>query len=422
MVLQSLSLQARKGQTAPGHAVIRNSGSLDVLVSPSGQPEWLKFRQSIGANQVLRAGESIDLDFDVRTNSLKAQTTESGFLSFHVRDDSYPDCFIDQEATLKVTIHVYMPYSLYVTILAVLLFSAAMFCAYLERRKKAADSLWIVKKSELTYDDPPEVLGRGTFGLVVSAEYRGTKVVCFFFSSYCNNLSQLDRFNNNNQAVKRVIPPEVPKESKRRSIFDYDDDDGSDFGEDEESARPRVTFAMGESSFLNFPRRRSSMMSATSSNNRPVSRRRGSMASEGSDRRLLRGIASGSIRAEPKYGSMNSYGGSEPQLHSYLHGSFVEEMRVLSRLRHPSIITFMGALVAQNEDPLLVMEMMPRGSIYDLIHNSTMIFEGDIILSILRDVSQGMRFLHSASPQIVHGDLKCANVLVGKRQWNAISS
>lgn len=180
VVLQSLSLEARKGQTALGHAVIRNSGSLDVLVSPSAQPEWLEFRQSISANQVLRAGESIDLDFDVRTSSLKVQTTESGFLSFHLRDDSYPDCFIDQKATLKVTIHVHMPYSFYVVIFAVLLFSASMFHAYLRRRQKEADSLWIVKKSELTYDDPPEVLGRGTFGLVVSAEYRGTKVVCCF--------------------------------------------------------------------------------------------------------------------------------------------------------------------------------------------------------------------------------------------------
>lgn len=226
--------------------------------------------------------------------------------------------------------------------------------------------------------------------------------------------------------MKRVIPPEVPKESKRhaiiQSIFDYDDNDGSAFGEDEESAGPLVTFEKGESSFLNFSRRRSSIssiMSETSSNNGPMSRRRGSMTSEGSDRRLLRGIAS--IKAGQKYGSVNSHGGSKPQLHSYLHGSFVEEMRVLSRLRHPSIITFMGALVAQNEDPLLVMEMMPRGSLYDLIHNSTMIFEGDIILSILRDVSQGMRFLHSASPQIIHGDLKCANVLVGERHWDAIS-
>ena len=59
---------------------------------------------------------------------------------------------------------------------------------------------------------------------------------------------------------------------------------------------------------------------------------------------------------------------------------------------------------------------MDHGSLYDLLHNVTMSFEGEIILSILRDVSQGMRFLHAATPQIVvHGDLKSANVLVDNK-------
>ena len=58
---------------------------------------------------------------------------------------------------------------------------------------------------------------------------------------------------------------------------------------------------------------------------------------------------------------------------------------------------------------------MDHGSLYDLLHNVTMTFEGETILSILRDISQGMRFLHSASPQIIHGDLKSANCLVDNR-------
>jgi serine/threonine protein kinase len=78
----------------------------------------------------------------------------------------------------------------------------------------------------------------------------------------------------------------------------------------------------------------------------------------------------------------------------------------------------MGAMIERNEDPLLVMELMDCGSLYDLLHNTTMIFEGDTILSILRDVSQGLRFLHSANPQIFHGG-KVSNAL---RQILSISS
>ena len=48
--------------------------------------------------------------------------------------------------------------------------------------------LWAVKTSELKFEDPPVVIGRGTFGLVLLANYRGTQV-----------------------AVKRVIPPRISK-------------------------------------------------------------------------------------------------------------------------------------------------------------------------------------------------------------------
>jgi serine/threonine protein kinase len=39
-------------------------------------------------------------------------------------------------------------------------------------------------------------------------------------------------------------------------------------------------------------------------------------------------------------------------------------------------------------------------------------FEGDVILSVLRDVSQGILFLHKMEPSLVHGDLKSHNVLI----------
>lgn len=55
---------------------------------------------------------------------------------------------------------------------------------------------------------------------------------------------------------------------------------------------------------------------------------------------------------------------------------------------------------------------MEHGSLYDLLHNDTMIIEGESILPILRDIAQGVRFLHAANPQVIHGDLKAQNILV----------
>lgn len=60
-------------------------------------------------------------------------------------------------------------------------------------------------------------------------------------------------------------------------------------------------------------------------------------------------------------------------------------------------------------------QYMEHGSLYDLLHNETMAIEPEIILPILKDMSQGVRFLHSADPQVIHGDLKAANILVDSR-------
>ena len=74
-----------------------------------------------------------------------------------------------------------------------------------------------------------------------------------------------------------------------------------------------------------------------------------------------------------------------------------------------------GAVIGKGEEPMLIMEYMEHGSLYDLLHNETMVIEGELLLPIMRDVSQGVRFLHSANPQVIHGDLKAANILVDSK-------
>lgn len=57
----------------------------------------------------------------------------------------------------------------------------------------------------------------------------------------------------------------------------------------------------------------------------------------------------------------------------------------------------------------------PPGSLYDLLHNETLAIDAEWVLPILRDITQGLRFLHAARPCIVHGDLKAQNVLVDSK-------
>jgi serine/threonine protein kinase len=57
---------------------------------------------------------------------------------------------------------------------------------------------------------------------------------------------------------------------------------------------------------------------------------------------------------------------------------------------------------------MLIMEYMDHGSLYDILHNETMAIDGELLLPILCDIAQGVRFLHAAQPQVIHGDLKAA--------------
>lgn len=61
------------------------------------------------------------------------------------------------------------------------------------------------------------------------------------------------------------------------------------------------------------------------------------------------------------------------------------------------------------------MEYMEHGSLYDLLHNETMVLEGSQALLMMRDVSQGLRFLHCFEPPIIHCDMKAANILVDSK-------
>ena len=103
--------------------------------------------------------------------------------------------------------------------------------------------------------------------------------------------------------------------------------------------------------------------------------------------------------------------GADHMIHKYY-----DECRLLSDLRHPNIVQFLGIcfLEAQPGSPLnlpvLVMERLQE-SLDDLLENTP-----DIPLakkcSILQDVARGLLYLHSRSPAIIHRDLTARNVLL----------
>lgn len=134
-----------------------------------------------------------------------------------------------------------------------------------------------------------------------------------------------------------------------------------------------------------------------------------------SARSSLMSAGSSSLKKEPNLFSRALGYFHRKDEYSKLKSDFIIEMRQLSKLRHPCITTVMGAVIDRGEEPMLVMEFMQLGSLYDLLHNESMAIEGEIILPILKDVVQGLRFLHAYDPPVIHGDLKAQNILVDSK-------
>ncbi|KAL6628907.1 hypothetical protein ACP70R_028672 [Stipagrostis hirtigluma subsp. patula] len=91
------------------------------------------------------------------------------------------------------------------------------------------------------------------------------------------------------------------------------------------------------------------------------------------------------------------------------------EVRIMSRLRHPNVVLFLG-YVTQPPNLSILTEYLPRGSLYRLLHRPNSQVDEIRRLKMALDVAKGMNYLHSSHPTIVHRDLKSPNLLVD-RNW-----
>jgi len=321
---------------------IQGSLSLDELVEEISN-EWTDITDQQGKLEQLeiyRSSLGLDLHSNVEICRLHRELMDE-------RDPSICRQYDDDESN-TLLIAILVP----VTILG--LFGVAAIAAYvfMEQKKRQADSVWKVDPDELEFGTVPQIIGYGSFGVVLLAEYRGTKV-----------------------AVKKVIP---------------ELDQGSDDKNDDKR---------GHSSDAS-PYHRSGDTEMGG----------GSLSNPGL---MSMGVHSTRISRDSK-NHMDLKRMTPAQLQQkrrILKKDFIVEMRTLAVLRHPNITTTMGAVLAHGQDPQLVMEYMENGSLYDAFRNETIDLNSqEDILVIAQDIAHGMRFLHEAN--VIHGDLKSRNVLI----------
>ena len=101
---------------------------------------------------------------------------------------------------------------------------------------------------------------------------------------------------------------------------------------------------------------------------------------------------------------------------------FVKECQLMSSLRHPHIVQFLGVcFIEDSQLPVLVMERMLT-SLHELLEpemNPPLpsdapkpFFPLSLKCSILHDMASGLAYLHDQSPPIIHRDLSAQNVLL----------
>ena len=101
---------------------------------------------------------------------------------------------------------------------------------------------------------------------------------------------------------------------------------------------------------------------------------------------------------------------------------FVRECQLMSTLRHPNIVQFLGVAFFPNSRlPALVMERLLT-SLHDLLAPDTpppsgartplSFFSMALRCSVLHNIASGLAYLHERSPPVIHRDLSARNVLL----------
>eukprot|EP01137_Pigoraptor_chileana_P032458 Opistho-2@21841 len=90
--------------------------------------------------------------------------------------------------------------------------------------------------------------------------------------------------------------------------------------------------------------------------------------------------------------------------------AFEEEIAIMSSLRHPNVLLYMGTSPPPNL--CIVTEYMKNGALDNILRKTSVEFPWDRRCQIAEDIALGMSYLHLHQPPILHCDLKSMNILV----------
>lgn len=94
---------------------------------------------------------------------------------------------------------------------------------------------------------------------------------------------------------------------------------------------------------------------------------------------------------------------------------FMNEVEILSRLRHQNLVSLYGCTSRHSRELLLVYEYVPNGTVADHLHGPRAhdrALTWPIRLRIAIETADALSYLHAVEPQIIHRDVKTSNILL----------